>query len=55
MDATICKQEYFQWDDNSHSCLGCVKEGVLSDDCKRCDDYVKNAPLAYLLEPLDEY
>ena len=52
MDGMMCKQPYFQWDDKTHTCLGCVKDGVLADDCYRCDDYAENVEWDAFYEPL---
>ena len=41
MDAMMCKEPYFQWDDKECACAGCVENGVLHDNCKRCEDYVE--------------
>ena len=42
MDATKCEEPYFQWDDKNNVCAGCIENGVLHENCKRCEDYTKN-------------
>lgn len=42
MDATMCNEPYFQWDDENCACAGCIEDGELHEACKRCDDYTKN-------------
>lgn len=42
MDGMMCKEPSFQWDDKKHACKGHTERGVLSANCKICDDYTKN-------------
>ena len=53
MNAMICEEPYFQWDDNTCTCLGCVENGVLHDNCKCCEDYAENVSLEEFYEPLN--
>ena len=53
MNAIICEEPYFQWDDNTCTCLGCVENGVLHDNCRYCEDYAKNVSLEEFYEPLN--
>lgn len=51
MDGMMCEEPYFQWDDKTNTCLGCVKDGVLSDNCKRCEDYAENVSKSEFYKP----
>lgn len=42
MDKLICKQPYFQWDTETHSCLGCIEDNKLNEDCWNCEDHIRN-------------